>query len=242
LRNAVGNDPVVAAHYGDFDITKARLASVEEDRLVYVSYRIADRVFWTSKKLMLPKGETVITDGTHEARTRCGNRISETPVGPTSKKEPSAEMLGKTPEGDFPSAGGPGLGLDRTIPQPLSLPATFAELVPESLSSPSNMSATASESLPGTSGGFPGLPGYFLPAIVGGPPSGSLPLSSGSTGSTSGNSGSPGSTGSPIGGPIPSGPSVPGIPVATPEPSSLVLLSGGLLGLCVLKARKRRGV
>jgi len=31
---------------------------------------------------MLRKGETVITDGEHMARTRCGNRLAEAPTGP----------------------------------------------------------------------------------------------------------------------------------------------------------------
>lgn len=231
LRNAVRNDPVVAAHYEDFDVTKAHIASLEQDRLVYVSYRIADHVFWTSKKLMLPKGETVITDGTHEARTRCGNRISETPAGPISKEEPSAEMLGKIPEGDRRSTTGP--DPERTVNQPLSLPRTFAELLPESLSPPSDLSALAT-SIPGTSADFQRLPGFFFPGIVGGPTSGSL-SSSKSSGSTSGDPGNP------IIGPVASGPpSTPLIPVATPEPSSLLLLSGGLVAVWVRKARNRQ--
>lgn len=221
LQNAVGNDPVVAAHYGDFDLTKAHVSSVEQDRLVYVSYRINDHIFWTSKRLKLPKGETVITDGTHEARTRCGNRISDQPAAPVSNKEPSAEMLGRTP--DIAPEGGLDSEEAKNLPAPLVLPQPFAELLPEGLPSPSNLSASSSPSLPGM-------------GLIGGPPSASLPRTNssnsnstpGSTGSTGGSAGTPGSPGSPT------------PPVATPEPDSLLFLAAGLFALGIRKYRNQR--
>ena len=241
LDNAVRNDPVVAAHYGDFDVTKAHIAPVEQDRLVYVSYRIADHIFWTSKRLALSKGETVITDGTHEARTRCGNRISEKPVSPISNEEPSAEMFGGVPEGGFPGTAGPASEQATRQPLRLSLPQTFAELFPEGLSSPSNMSATASDSIPGSGAipeELPASPGFFPLGIVGGTPSASLPLTT-SSGSSGSSGSAPGGTGDTGGGPS-SSPSTPSIPVATPEPSSLLSLTAGLFALGVRKARSRR--
>ena len=93
LKSAVASDPVIAKHYANFDLAKARIIRVGKDRPVYVSYRLGNRVFWTSKKLRLLKGETLITDGKHAVRTRCGNRISETPAGPVSSKEPPRETL-----------------------------------------------------------------------------------------------------------------------------------------------------
>jgi hypothetical protein len=83
LRNAVFNDPSVAFHYADFKVSRTQVLTLGQDRRVYVSYRIGAEIFWTRKTLSLHKGETVITDGIHEARTRCGNRISaiaEAPV------------------------------------------------------------------------------------------------------------------------------------------------------------------
>jgi hypothetical protein len=62
-------------------------------KLAFVSYRIGNEVFWTRKKLRLAKGEKLITDGVNFARTRCGNRISETPHPETSPAEPSSEEL-----------------------------------------------------------------------------------------------------------------------------------------------------
>lgn len=84
LRSAVAHDPVVAAHYAAFDLANARVFQVQEARSVYVSYRRGDDVFWTSKKLRLAVGETLISDGQHISRTRCGNQISDEPRMPVS--------------------------------------------------------------------------------------------------------------------------------------------------------------
>jgi hypothetical protein len=84
LRSAIAQDPVVAAHYAAFDLAKVRVIRVQEARSVYVSYRRGDDVFWTSKRLRLAPGETLITDGEHTSRTRCGNQISDEPRLPVS--------------------------------------------------------------------------------------------------------------------------------------------------------------
>jgi hypothetical protein len=87
-------DPVAAAHYAAFDLAKARVVQVQEARFVYVSYRKGDDVFWTSKKLRLAVGETLITDGQHISRTRCGNQISDEPRLPVSLAgDPEPQML-----------------------------------------------------------------------------------------------------------------------------------------------------
>jgi hypothetical protein len=91
LRNSVTRDPVVAEHYGDFDIARARVVRLNQDRLLYVSYRLGNRVFWSKKRFTLHKGEAVITDGEHMARTRCGNRVAEAPAGPVMAAEPEFE-------------------------------------------------------------------------------------------------------------------------------------------------------
>lgn len=95
LRNAVANDPVVAAHYQGFDLAKARVIRLNHARAVYVSYRKGNDVFWTSKRMSLLKGETVISDGGHMLRTRCGNQISEFPRVPVA---PAVEPLSETLE------------------------------------------------------------------------------------------------------------------------------------------------
>jgi hypothetical protein len=96
LKNAVAHDPMVAAHYADFDLSRARVAVVERDRAVYVSYRLGNRVYWMTKTLQLHQGETIITDGKNEARTRCGNRISDIPINLVAPIEPRVDAMDGT--------------------------------------------------------------------------------------------------------------------------------------------------
>lgn len=78
LRKSIERDKVVRAHYADFDLYSTSTVTLAEDRFQYVSYRINNRVFWTRKKIRIPKGEVLLTDGKHFARTRCGNRLCGT--------------------------------------------------------------------------------------------------------------------------------------------------------------------
>lgn len=93
LGRVLREDKVVAAHYAEFDITKAHERTVDKPRAVHVSYRKGDKVYWTAKKVMLAEGETLLSDGTHEARARCANRISDTPRLPVEAHGPSEEEL-----------------------------------------------------------------------------------------------------------------------------------------------------
>ncbi|HEX4001418.1 MAG TPA: PEP-CTERM sorting domain-containing protein [Candidatus Acidoferrales bacterium] len=93
LKSAILHDPVVAYHYSDFDVAKTRVIRADHDEMEYVSYRMGDRVFWTNHQLRIHKGELLISDGTHEARTRCGNRLSDNAVQPTSAAQPPAQAL-----------------------------------------------------------------------------------------------------------------------------------------------------
>jgi hypothetical protein len=98
LRNAIANDPLVAALYANFDLSRAHIIRLARDRWVYASYRLGGHIYWTKKRLLLRAGETLITDGKHEARTRCANRISETPVQPVSDKEPPSSAMNGPPD------------------------------------------------------------------------------------------------------------------------------------------------
>jgi hypothetical protein len=89
LRSAIRQDPVVAAHYSDFQVRAARPIRLPRERQFFVSYRIGNQVYWTAKKVTLHAGETLLSDGEHLARTRCGNRLSEVPASPTASSEPS---------------------------------------------------------------------------------------------------------------------------------------------------------
>jgi len=92
LRKAIDADPVVRAHYANFDLAKVHVVRLTEPRVAHVSYRLGDHVFWTRRPLLLKADETLLTDGVHYARTRCGNQLAVTP-GAISGSEPSAEAL-----------------------------------------------------------------------------------------------------------------------------------------------------
>ena len=88
LTRALEGDPVVADHYRGVDPTTMRAETLTSDRLAYVSYRVDDRVYWTKRKLLIRSGETVLTNGQVEIRSRCGNCISLAPMLPTAEDEP----------------------------------------------------------------------------------------------------------------------------------------------------------
>ena len=87
LREEIARDPVVAAQYSDFDLARVHVTRADSDRLMYVAYRVGNAVYWTRKTLRIPQGETLLTDGVHYARTRCGNPITEKPHAPQERVE-----------------------------------------------------------------------------------------------------------------------------------------------------------
>ena len=88
LRQAMEHDPVVAREFQGFDFQRAHLVQVSEKQSMHVAYRMGDKVYWTRKKVALHPGETLISDGKIVARTRCGNRIAMTPLGPPAIVDP----------------------------------------------------------------------------------------------------------------------------------------------------------
>jgi PEP-CTERM motif len=147
LKNAIEHDPVVANHYSDFDVAKTHVIRLDEDRMEYVSYRLGGRVFWTKRELRIRKGETLITDGTHEARTRCGNRLSDRAVQPTSPAQPSPEAL------ESPAAeAAPELFAGNYLPD--VIPGSGAPLIPSGPGGPTGAI----------------IPPAYFPIVGGGPP------------------------------------------------------------------------
>jgi hypothetical protein len=92
LKEAIAKDPVVAAHYAGFDLEKTKVVRLDQPKIAHVSYRLGKAVYWTRKPLVIGAGETVLTDGVHVARTRCGNQLTEKP-GEISPAEPAAALL-----------------------------------------------------------------------------------------------------------------------------------------------------
>ena len=117
-RLAIVTDPVVRTHYHDINIAALRpIAS--DGKPMYVSYRKNNQIYWTSKKVRVPQDETLLSDGTHFVRSRCGNRLSETPQQPTETKKPPFQTSEPT-EGEL---GQPRLAsLANTVSVPPVLP------------------------------------------------------------------------------------------------------------------------
>jgi len=93
LQSAASHDPVVAKHYSDFRIAAARTVRLEKPLEMYVSYRRNNQVYWTRNRMLVPAGESLISDGENLARVRCGNRLSAIAAKPVSTSEPTKEEL-----------------------------------------------------------------------------------------------------------------------------------------------------
>src|ERR1700739_3345347 len=93
LQSAASHDPVVARHYSDFRIAAARTVRLEKPLEMYVSYRRNNQVYWTRNRMLIPAGESLISDGENLARVRCGNRLSAVAAKPVAVSEPSKEEL-----------------------------------------------------------------------------------------------------------------------------------------------------
>jgi hypothetical protein len=199
LKQAIAQDPVVAAHYADFDLKKTKVVRLEQPKLAHVSYRVGNAVYWTRKPLVIAAGETVLTDGVHVARTRCANQLAEMP-GETSPAEPALSVL-DTPLPVVAAARQAAMSLAETRPgqaggtlgsgggslssgilsggggQPFGASPAVAGAATGIQADhsadpvhPSNDSAGGPPDDPGDPGGYPGIPSNF-PA----PPRGSTP-------------------------------------------------------------------
>jgi hypothetical protein len=93
LHQASLRDRVVSRHFAGFNFRRANVVELQQARLVYLSYRMGNKVFWTKKQVHLRKGEKLISDGIISARTRCANQVSATPQKAISALEPPAEAF-----------------------------------------------------------------------------------------------------------------------------------------------------
>jgi uncharacterized membrane protein YgcG len=209
LREAVAVDPVVAQHYADFDIAKARRVTLDAPKLVYVSYRLGNKVFWTKHKVALRKGEAMLSDGPNMARTRCGNRISVLPVRPNAPAEPSSSEL-EGPE-FAPMVSSPYLAAYSVSP-----PAMFSGPI-QSPGGPAASFVPVAPFFPLPGGG--GIVGNKSPSTP--PPGGSGGGTPGSGGGSGGGGGSP-----------------PPVGVPEPGTAALVLIGLGAAAIRARRKRK----
>lgn len=94
LKWVAEHDPIVGAHYAGFNYAHAQVVRLTLARTVYLSYRIGNQIYWTSHRVTLHKGERLITDGRMTARTRCANRVEESPQQQSaSPAEPPAQKF-----------------------------------------------------------------------------------------------------------------------------------------------------
>ena len=122
---------------------------ISQPLLRYVSFRKNDRIYWTRKPVALRAGETLLTDGNHSARARCGNQVSETPQLPVLADEPPAETWEKPVED--PAAG----EVADTPPQsPESTPAHAPRVTPEVFVAPNFVRLAVDSPPPSSSGPF----------------------------------------------------------------------------------------
>ncbi|MGD9948139.1 MAG: PEP-CTERM sorting domain-containing protein [Desulfobulbus sp.] len=104
FRRTVENDPALSVYYSGFNWEEAKLGSLKEDVMAYVSHRKGDVIKKTAKAIKLPKGDGYITDGVRTARTYCCNDIVLTPsAGPPNTLLPPPAVppvgtLGAPPE------------------------------------------------------------------------------------------------------------------------------------------------
>ncbi len=229
LRAAAERDAAVRQHYAGLNLANAHVERLREAKLVYVSYRRGNQIFWTRNALRLAKGERVITDGVVMLRARCGNRISEVPMAPV---EPNVAAV-PAEAMELPAAAG--------VPVPWTQP----EDVPLA---PTPETAIVIPPFPTPSG--PGVPGVYAPPFTwiptGGGPSGSGPKTPSGPGTSSGPPTPSGPQPPPIivppSGPgTPAGPGTPNTPpIAAPEPGEFAMLGAGIAGFLALIALKKK--
>jgi hypothetical protein len=217
LREAAERDRTIARHYAGFDYVRARTFQLREPRMVYLSYRIGDKIFWTRRQFTLRKGEILLTDGKITARTRCANRVSAVPEQVISSEEPLPEQL----EDPFEQGG---------AARPMAFPGNFqSALLARNGQSGLGMLGPPATGTSGfgspAGGGFPvifppPIPGTCAPTIK--PfPKGAVELSQDADRSSKKNGCGPSST------------PPPPPPASVPEPATVLLFTSGAAGVYV---------
>ena len=92
LKRVIVADPLAARHYAGFDVTKAYVTRLPHDELVFLSYRLNHKIYFTSALRLIRGGEEVLTDGSSYILTRCGNEIVSSFHGPVNAAQEPMDL------------------------------------------------------------------------------------------------------------------------------------------------------
>jgi hypothetical protein len=92
LKRVIVADPLAAQHYAGFDVTKAYVTRLPHDELVFLSYRLNHKIYFTSALRLIRGGEEVLTDGNSYILTRCGNEIVSSFHGPVDAAQEPMDL------------------------------------------------------------------------------------------------------------------------------------------------------
>jgi hypothetical protein len=137
FRRVVRSDQRLAAYYDGFNWAKARLVTTAAPQLVYVSYQKAGALARTKHPMLLPKGDTLLTDGVLQARTYCCNEVFEivdAPPLPPSEGDQPASPLPPSTQALWPPEAPPSVAPpeSRTPPSSLVAPPAAPPFLPPS--------------------------------------------------------------------------------------------------------------
>jgi hypothetical protein len=257
LAEAIHRDPVVADHYRAINVQQLRSETATTDQLAYMSYRRGDQIYWTKHKVRLRQGETILTDGRTQVRSRCGNCISLEPMQPTAEDEPDIvefdaltsdpAVVATLPSSPYLLTPPPGLLLPPPFgTAPFDLPGPIAvgpiaddviAFARDELVDPDNPGELRDLGDPGFDP--PGPPFPLPPAIPGHLPDPDDPSDPGVPPLVNIPPFDPPIDVPPDFGPEKEIPESPVDPVPVPEPGTLLLIGGGGLGLVLRRLRSR---
>lgn len=87
FRKMVDSDPVLKAHFANFNWANARMGRLDNVTRAYVHYRKGNAIFQKKTPIVLPAGDGYVTDGEMLVRTNCCNSyhpVNELDIDPAA--------------------------------------------------------------------------------------------------------------------------------------------------------------